>query len=82
MNFKDFSTFKFMITPIFIQIIFWIGVAGAVISGLIMMTAGGAQVLIGFVFMILGPVGWRIYCELLIVIFKIHENLDEINRKK
>jgi len=88
MNFQDFSNFKFMITPTFIKIIFWIGVGFCVLFGLLMMIGGvgslyggGMRVFMGFLYIILGPVVWRIYCELLIVIFKIFESLEEIRKK-
>jgi hypothetical protein len=32
--------------------------------------------------LILGPLFWRIYCELLIVIFRINETLTEIRGDK
>jgi hypothetical protein len=30
---------------------------------------------------IIGPIGVRIYCELLIVIFKIHEGIEKLVEK-
>jgi hypothetical protein len=69
-----------MITPMFIQIIFWIAVGVSVIAGLYQMT--NRMFLPGLFMLILGPIAARIYCEILIVIFKIHENVEEINRKK
>ncbi|MFW6238808.1 MAG: DUF4282 domain-containing protein [Halanaerobiales bacterium] len=78
--------FDKMITPSIIKILFWIGVAVSIIGGLIMIVQGataeysngGIQVLIGIFTLILGPISARIYCELLIVIFKINEKLSKI----
>jgi hypothetical protein len=84
----EFLKFRKMLTPLIIQIIFWIGVALCVIFGLIMIVAGagsqfggGAQVLMGLLTIILGPVIVRIYCELLIVIFRINDTLTDIKRQ-
>ena len=79
---KDFLEFRTMITPIIIQIIFWLGVAACIVMGLIFIVAGikydARSGVAGFAILILGPVVVRIYCEILIVIFRINENLTEI----
>ncbi len=81
MNFSQFTKFDKMITPAFIKIIFWIGAGISVLMGLAMLTQGGFAIIMGLGTIILGPIGTRIYCELLIVIFKIYDNLVEINKK-
>ncbi|KUO58018.1 MAG: hypothetical protein APF84_18505 [Gracilibacter sp. BRH_c7a] len=81
MSFSQFVKFDKMITPPFIKIIFWIGTVISVLIGIAILTEGGIAVLMGLATMILGPIGTRIYCELLMVIFKIYENLVEINNK-
>ncbi|MCF6366802.1 MAG: DUF4282 domain-containing protein [Bacteroidales bacterium] len=79
---KDFLFFLKMITPMIIQILFWIGVAGVVIMGLVTMFSGGF--LQGLLMIILGPIGVRLWTELLIVVFKINDTLTDIrnNTKK
>jgi len=84
-NIGDFLKFRKMITPVIIQILFWIGVAGMVIAGLVTMATsfgrfggGAGQFFGGFFMIILGPVGVRIYCELLILLFRMNETLTEI----
>lgn len=82
----DFLKFRKMITPVIIQILFWVGVAGSVIGGLVMIAASfsgrGFEVIAGFfgglLLMVLGTVVWRIYCELLIQFFRMNETLTEI----
>lgn len=81
----DFLKFHKMITPIIIQIIFWIGVilciiagAGILISNIAAPYLGGNEFLIGLLILLIGPLAVRIYCELLIVIFRINETLTEI----
>jgi hypothetical protein len=73
----EFLTFRKMVTPIVIQVIFWLGVLGVIGSALVMMTAGD-QPLLGFLMLILGPLVVRIYAELLIVMFRIHGSLNEL----
>lgn len=76
-----------MLTPTIIQIVFWIGVGFSVLTGLMSIITGlsrfgsGFQVLFGLIFIIIGPLIVRIYCELLIVIFKMHESLDMIQKR-
>jgi len=84
-----------MITPIVIQIVFWLGVIGCVIAGIGMMLsasatsalmpqmpgpAQGLQVVGGLAVIIFGPLACRIYCELLILLFRMNESLTDIKR--
>ena len=82
---NEFLSFRKMITPLIIQIIFWIGVALCVIGGLVSIVIGashgtGKDVLQGLLTVLLGPIAVRVYCEILIVIFRINENLTEIRK--
>src|SRR5689334_13292938 len=75
----DFLSFRKMITPIFIQAIFWIMVGIVVIAGLITMATGGSQgVFSGLIAIVIGPLFIRIYCELLIILFRIYDELVAI----
>jgi uncharacterized protein DUF4282 len=74
----DFLRFETMITPVVIEVIFWIAVAVAVIAGILTMTRGGWAVLGGFLILILGPIVARIYCEILIIFFRINDHLRAI----
>lgn len=81
----DFLTFNKMITPTIIQILFWILAGLVIILGLIGIVngatsnfAGGSQVLGGLLLLLLGPVVIRVYCEILIVVFRMNETLIEI----
>lgn len=82
---SDFLSFRRMITPLIIQILFWIGVIVSVIAGLIMIVSGtssdyggGGEVLIGLLVIAIGPFVVRIWCELLILFFRMNETLTEI----
>jgi len=84
---NDFLAFRTMITPVIIQIIFWVGVVLCLIVGFTTMFVGGnyygsgGGALAGFLIVVLGPVVVRIYCEILIIFFRINETLTEIKHE-
>jgi hypothetical protein len=72
------TSFKKMITPLIIQVLYWIGIAGVVIAAFsFMFRRGGFW--IGLVYLVLGPIMVRVYAELLIVLFRMHDALYEIS---
>jgi hypothetical protein len=73
--FKDFLMFRKMITPVVIQVIFWLGLVAVLVLGLLAMSENAVQ---GLLMLLVGPLFLRIYCELLILFFRINDNLDEI----
>jgi hypothetical protein len=75
---NDFLSFRKMITPIFIQFIFWLFVVMVVLGGLITMFQGGASIFAGLIMIVLGPLFARMYCELLIILFRIYDELVAI----
>jgi hypothetical protein len=84
-NVEDFLKFRRMITPVIIQVLFWVGAAVSVVAGLVIMASsfgryggGGATFIGGLLTLVLGPVAVRIYCELLILLFRMNETLTEI----
>lgn len=79
--FTKLLTFDDMITPSIIKIIYYIGVVGAVLGGIGMVFQGGTSTFIGLVWIVLGPLMVRVYCELLIVMFKIYQCLKEMNER-
>jgi hypothetical protein len=81
---EDFISFRKMITPTIVQVLFWVGVAGSVIFGLFTIVSsfsrygGGFLFLYGLLIIIMGPILTRIYCELLILFFRMYDTLIEI----
>jgi hypothetical protein len=81
---KEFLHFDKMITTSIIKFIFWIGAGLTILTGLIFMITGvvfdggGLLVLFGLLTIVFGPIVVRIYCELLIIFFKIHEALQDL----
>jgi len=79
MDFKSFINFESLITTSLIKIIYIVASVVSVISILFMPAVSiGLQLL-----MILGALlGIRFYCELLIIMFKISENVSKIANNK
>ena len=82
---NDFVTFRRMVTPLIIQGVFWIGAVVCVIGGIVGVASGatstfggGPQVLTGLLLLFLGPLAVRIWCELLILFFRMNETLADI----
>lgn len=73
---REFLSFRRMITPILIQVIFWIGVVVTVVGGLGLIIGG--QGFEGLLLLLLGPLFVRVYCEILILLFRMNETLTEI----
>ncbi len=83
---KDLLFFEKLITPKFITIIYWLMLAGIVVAGLYQIFGGYggfsmSKFFMGLVFIVLGSIGVRVWCELLIVLFKMNEALQEIRKK-
>ncbi|MBN1846367.1 MAG: DUF4282 domain-containing protein [Sedimentisphaerales bacterium] len=74
---NDFLSFRKMITPVIIQIIFWFGILGCIIAGLGYMKDSA---IMGLAVIIFGSLMVRVYCELLIIAFKILETLLRIDQ--
>ena len=79
---RDVLFFDSMLTPKIITLVYWLLLGGALVSGLgTMFTGGFGSFLMGLFVMVAGAVGARIWCELLIVLFKIHENIKKVADK-
>jgi uncharacterized protein DUF4282 len=84
----DFLAFRKMITPVVVQIIFWLGILGCVGTALAIL--GGSSSLaaaspvspkiVAVLLLIVGPLLIRFYCELLIVLFRMYDSLRVIER--
>lgn len=81
----DFFSFDRMITPTIIKIVFWIGLAVSVLSGLLLILSGlaadgaGGLVILGLIYLVLGPVLVRVWCELILVFFRMNDALQAIH---
>ena len=78
--------FDSMLTPKIITIVYWLLLLAAVVGGFGSMFSGYGGFGIGSFFkglflIVAGAIGARIWCELLIVLFKMNEALQEIRQK-
>lgn len=73
---RDILFFDSMLTPKIITIVYWILLFVVVVSGIGSMFAG--KFLMGLAALVGGAVGARIWCELLIVLFKINDNIKQL----
>jgi len=82
---REFLFFETMLTPKIITFVYWLGLVAVLLSSLGMLFAGQGGFMTRLVtaplMLVLGAVGVRIWCELLIVLFKIHENLKKMADK-
>jgi hypothetical protein len=72
---SDFLRFETMITPILIQVLFWLAVVFCVVVGIIMLAHGRLG---GLALLVLGPIVARIQAELLILFFRMNDHLRHI----
>jgi Domain of unknown function (DUF4282) len=90
---KEFLTFRRMVTPAIVQVIFWLGTAACILGGLFGIVSAPfanpgflttksqavvAQLFSSAAVLILGPIAVRIYCELVILVFRMNETLTDI----
>ena len=76
---NDYLKFDKFITPTFVQIIWWLGNLGALLflfEGMGNDYVDKGPLLLTF---IAGVIAWRMYCELMLLFFKIYERLGEKN---
>ena len=82
---KDLFFFNTMFTPKIITFVYWLALFAAVVSGIGSMFAFGrmslTSFLTGLAIIVGGAIGARIWCELLIVLFKINENMQKVANK-
>jgi len=79
---NDFLLYRTMVTSWVICVISYVIMAISVIGGLALLVTGETNIerLTGLLVVFMGPLVIRIYAELLIVIFRIHDTLREIKQ--
>lgn len=68
-----------MLTPKIITMVYWLLLFVAVISGLAAILKG--KIVMGLLTLVVGVISVRIWCELLIVLFKMNEALQDMRRR-
>lgn len=89
---RDLLHFDSMVTPKIITFIYWLLLAGSAVLGLVLLSKGlGVMKYSGFagfgmivaapILAVASALLSRIYCEIMIVLFKINGALQDIRRK-
>lgn len=71
--------FNVMFTPIIIRVIYFLGLLAVAITAIAVIFKG--NFLAGLGILLFGLIGVRIYCELMILFFRVYETLQSINQK-
>jgi hypothetical protein len=84
---RDYLLFRKFVTPIAIELLFWLGVGLCVAEGIAMIAfsagrfANGLGIFGGILTILVGPIFVRIVCELMMAIFGIHEALKNGDKR-
>jgi len=81
----DLLRFEKMITPTLVRLVYYVGSALILLTGVVMIYSGataryggGMQVVTGLLTTVFGPLLLRIACEQVIVLFGIYDRLGQI----
>lgn len=79
---RELFYFDSMITPKLITLVYWIALAVLALACLSILLAGEGGIVVRVITVVVGaPLGAlliRVYCELLMVLFKINDNIQKI----
>ncbi len=75
---RDYLLFRKFVTPIVIELLFWLGVGLCIVEGIAMIifsarVGNGFGIFSGIITLLVGPIFVRVLCELIMAIFGIHE---------
>lgn len=73
--------FDSMLTPKIITFVYWLLLLIAIVSGVAAMMNQYDGFLMGLAIIVFGAIGARLWCELMIVLFKINENVQKMANK-
>lgn len=69
-----------LITPTIIRLVYWIGIALIVLGALGSVFGGFGAFVFGLIGAAIGLVLWRVWCEVMLILFRIHDDLAQIAR--
>lgn len=75
---RDFLFFEKMLTPKIITFVYWLGCIIVVITAIVLLFSGEV---LSAIAALISVILVRIYCELMIVAFKINESLQVIRER-
>ena len=73
---KDFILYRHMLTPVLLQILFWLAVVACIYTGIY--DIAHSEIYRGIEILLIGPILARIASEILILFFRINATLTEI----
>lgn len=76
---QDLLGFDKMVTPIIIRILYFLGLLAVLVMTVVSLFQGNILPAIGI--LVFGAIMVRVYSELLILLFRIHDNLVSINQQ-
>ena len=77
---KEFLTFRKMVSPVLIQIAFWLAIVFILYTAITDFLHNVGLLMVVEV-LILGPLVARVVCEILILFFRINDNLSLIKNE-
>jgi len=81
---RDFLFFRKLVTPVIVQILFWMGISLWLFKmfGLVNeLRLGQSNIMTALTLIVVWPLTLRLYCELIMLIFRINENLIKLNQR-
>lgn len=75
---KDFLSFRTMITPVVVQILFWVACIASIAIGIYNLVHARYGYAVEII--VLGPIASRLVAESLLVLFGIHRTLLKIEK--
>jgi hypothetical protein len=80
-----FLSFDKFVTPAVVKIVYWIGIVAIVISGVVWSVGsvyyfGWIGPVIAIVSIVFGLLLWRVYCELVMLWFKLYDEMVGIRQ--
>ncbi len=73
---KQFLRFHIMLTPWMVEVLFWLGLVTCISASVVQFIY--LNIWRGIGILVLGPIIIRIMCELIIIVFRIHDTLKDI----
>ncbi|HXQ51489.1 MAG TPA: DUF4282 domain-containing protein [Stellaceae bacterium] len=77
---QKYFNFDELITPTIITIIYWIGIVLIVLGALSSVYGGFGAFVVGIIVGAISLVLWRVWCEVMLILFRIHADLGQIAR--
>jgi len=75
-----FLGFDEMVTPLVIHVLYWIVIALVVIGVITSLFHGFWEFVLSIIGAVIGLIFWRVTCEMILVVFRIHGQLGDIVR--